>query len=85
MILGDLPSSQVFFNFFLQRFELLLMQMFHLLLRRVKKITRRRKYGDKVWSRDWRKKNIQRLPHLGIHSIYNHQTRKLLWMPGSVW
>jgi hypothetical protein len=24
---------------------------------------------------------IQRLPHLGIHAIYNHQTQTLLWMP----
>jgi hypothetical protein len=24
---------------------------------------------------------IQRLPHLGIHPIYNHQTRTLLCMP----
>jgi hypothetical protein len=23
---------------------------------------------------------IQRLPHLGIHPIYNHQTQTLLWM-----
>jgi hypothetical protein len=28
-------------------------------------------------------KAIQRLPHLGIHPIYSHQTRKLLWMPRS--
>jgi hypothetical protein len=26
---------------------------------------------------------IQRLPHLGIHLIYNHQTQMLLWMPTS--
>jgi hypothetical protein len=26
---------------------------------------------------------IQRLPHLGIHPIYNHQTQTLLWMPTS--
>jgi hypothetical protein len=25
-------------------------------------------------------KSIQRLPHLGIHPIYSHQTRILLWM-----
>ena len=25
---------------------------------------------------------IQRLPHLGIHPIYNHQTQALLHMPG---
>jgi hypothetical protein len=24
---------------------------------------------------------IQRLPHLGMNSIYNHQTQILLWMP----
>jgi hypothetical protein len=24
---------------------------------------------------------IQRLPHLGIHSINNHQTQALLWVP----
>jgi hypothetical protein len=28
-------------------------------------------------------KTIQRLPHLGIHPIYNHQTQTLLWMPTS--
>jgi hypothetical protein len=26
-------------------------------------------------------KTIQRLPHVGIHHIYNHQTQKLLHMP----
>jgi hypothetical protein len=26
------------------------------------------------------KTTIQRLPHLGIHPIYNHQTQTLLWM-----
>jgi hypothetical protein len=26
-------------------------------------------------------KTIQRLPHLGIHPIYNHQTQTLLHMP----
>jgi hypothetical protein len=26
-------------------------------------------------------KTIQRLPYLGIHPIYNHQTQKLLHMP----
>ena len=30
-------------------------------------------------------KTIQRLPHLGIHPIYNHQTQKLLHMPGRFW
>jgi hypothetical protein len=24
---------------------------------------------------------IQRLPHLGIHPTYNHQTQTILWMP----
>jgi hypothetical protein len=28
-------------------------------------------------------KAIQRLPHLGIHPIYRHQTQTLLWMPRS--
>jgi hypothetical protein len=27
------------------------------------------------------RKTIQRLPHLGIHPIYNHQTQTLLHMP----
>jgi hypothetical protein len=26
-------------------------------------------------------KAIQRLPHLGIHPIYSHQTQTLLWKP----
>jgi hypothetical protein len=26
-------------------------------------------------------KAIQRLPHLGIYTIYSHQTQTLLWMP----
>jgi hypothetical protein len=26
---------------------------------------------------------MQRLSHLGIHPIYNHQTQILLWMPTS--
>jgi hypothetical protein len=25
--------------------------------------------------------SIQRLPHLGIHPVNNHQTQTLLWMP----
>ena len=28
-------------------------------------------------------KAIQRLPYLGIHPIYNHQTQTLLWTLGS--
>jgi hypothetical protein len=27
--------------------------------------------------------NSQRLPHLGIHPIYNHQTKTPLWIPTS--
>jgi hypothetical protein len=29
-------------------------------------------------------KAIQRLPHLGIHPIFSHETQTLLWMPTSV-
>jgi hypothetical protein len=29
-------------------------------------------------------KTIPRLPHLGIHPIYNHQIQTLFWMPPSV-
>jgi hypothetical protein len=28
-------------------------------------------------------KAFQKLPHLGIHPIFSHQTRMLLWMQGS--
>jgi hypothetical protein len=28
-------------------------------------------------------KTTQRLPHLGIHPIYRHQTQRLLWMSRS--
>jgi hypothetical protein len=28
---------------------------------------------------------IQKLPHVGIHPIYNHQTQTLLWMPTSAY
>jgi hypothetical protein len=28
-------------------------------------------------------KTIQRLPNLGIHPIYSHQTGTILWMQGS--
>jgi hypothetical protein len=34
------------------------------------------KYGEET-----EEITIQRLPHLGIHSIYNHQTQTLLQMP----
>ena len=30
-------------------------------------------------------KRIQRLPHLGIHPIYNHQIQTLLKMPARAW
>ena len=36
------------------------------------------KYGAKTEG-----KVIQRLPHLGIHPIYGHQTKTLMWMPRS--
>jgi hypothetical protein len=29
-------------------------------------------------------KAVLRLPHLGIHPIYRHQTQTLLWMPRSL-
>jgi hypothetical protein len=36
-----------------------------------------------IWFRaEMEGKTIQRLPHLGIHPIYNHQTQTLLNMPG---
>jgi hypothetical protein len=28
---------------------------------------------------------IQRLPHMGIHPTYNHQTQTLMWMPTSAY
>jgi hypothetical protein len=36
------------------------------------------KYGEET-----EEMTIQRLPHLGIHPIYNHQTQMLLQMPTS--
>ena len=30
-------------------------------------------------------KTIQRLPHLGIYPINNHQNQTLLWMPASAY
>jgi hypothetical protein len=52
------------------------------LLRRVNKIligeNRESQCGAETEGKD-----IQRLPHLGIHPIYSHQTWTLLWMPGS--
>jgi hypothetical protein len=53
-----------------------------LLLRRVNKIftggNTETKCGAKTEG-----KAIQRLPHLGIHSTYSHQTCTRLWMSGS--
>jgi hypothetical protein len=52
------------------------------LLRRVKKITTggntETKCGTEIEG-----KAIQRLPHLGIHSINNYQMQTLIWMPTS--
>jgi hypothetical protein len=31
------------------------------------------------------RKTIQRLPQLGMHPIYSHETQTLLWMLGSAW
>jgi hypothetical protein len=51
------------------------------LLRRVNKIltggNMETKYGAGTEGKD-----IQRLPHLGIHPIYSHQTLTLLWLQG---
>jgi hypothetical protein len=30
-----------------------------------------------------KEKVMQSLPHMGIHTIYHHQTQTLLWMPRS--
>jgi hypothetical protein len=49
-----------------------------ILLRRGNKISMQRdteaKFGAEAEGM-----TIQRLPHLGIHPIYNHQTQTLLW------
>jgi len=39
----------------------------------------RRKYGDKVWSRDWRKGHPETAPP-AVHPICRHQTQSLLLM-----
>jgi hypothetical protein len=46
--------------------------------------------GNKIQEQIWRQcgaetegKTIQRLPHLGVHPIYSHQTQTLFWMPRS--
>ena len=52
------------------------------LLRRLNKILTKGNMDTKCRA-DTEGKAIQRLPHLGIHPIYRHQTRTLLWMLGS--
>jgi hypothetical protein len=54
------------------------------LLRREEKYSREEIWRQSVEQRV-KKKIIQRLPHLGIHPIYTHQTQTLLWMPRSAW
>jgi hypothetical protein len=51
-------------------------------LRRVKKILTGGNMETKYGAETGGKAN-QRLPHLGIHPTYSHQTQSLLWMPGS--
>jgi hypothetical protein len=53
-----------------------------MLLRRVSKILRGGNMETKCGA-ETEGKAIKRLPHLGIHLIYSHQTWLLLWMPGS--
>ena len=36
---------------------------------------------EKKFGAETEGRTIQRLPHQGIHSIYNHQTKTLLHMP----
>jgi hypothetical protein len=38
---------------------------------------------EKKYEAETEGKAIQRLPHLGIHPVNNHQTQTLLWMPTS--
>jgi hypothetical protein len=50
------------------------------LLKKGNKITLRRVIETNCQAEaEWM--TIQRLPHLGIHPIYNHQIQTLLWMP----
>jgi hypothetical protein len=55
-----------------------------ILLRRENKIpmegVTETKYGAEIEGM-----TIQRLPHLGIHLIYNHQTQTVLWTPTSAY
>ena len=52
------------------------------LLRRENKILKSRNMVTKCGA-ETEEKAIQRLPDLGIHPIYSHQTQTLLWMLGS--
>jgi hypothetical protein len=36
---------------------------------------------ETIFRAEKERRTIQRLPHLGIHCIYNHQTQTLLHMP----
>ena len=38
---------------------------------------------EKMYRAETEEKAIQRLPYLGIHLIYSHQTQTLLWIPTS--
>jgi hypothetical protein len=51
-----------------------------ILFRRKNKITRKGVKETKCGA-ETEGMTIQRLPHLGIHLIYNHQTQTLLWIP----
>jgi hypothetical protein len=53
-----------------------------ILLRRGNKIPMERVTETKCGA-ETKGMTIQRLPHLGIHPICNHQIQKLLWMPTS--
>jgi hypothetical protein len=55
-----------------------------ILLRRGKKIPMERVTETKCGA-ETGGKAIQRLPHLGIHPIYNHHRQSLLWMPTSAY
>ena len=52
------------------------------LLRRGSKILTGRNM-ETMYGAETEGKTIQRLPHLGIHTIYSHQTQTLLQMPRS--
>jgi hypothetical protein len=54
------------------------------LLRRVNKILTGGNMETKCGA-ETERKAIQKLSHRGIHPIYSHQTRMLLWMLGSAY